>query len=200
MNRGSPPSFVRGSAPIHEGAQRILDLGCGRQPAPGAIGVDAVALPGVQIVARLEARGLPIRRGSVEAVIARHVLEHVEDLPAAMNEIWEALQPGGRCLIEVPYFTSVSAFADPTHRRWFTFSTFEHFATQPQSGWQANRHVWFGTARFEILSRRMHFGRAHALLGIEALANRWPAVYENFLAYWFPARVLSVELRRSADS
>ena len=38
--------------------------------------------------------------------------------------------------------------------------------------------------------------RAHRLLGIAALANRFPAVYENLLAHVFPARSLEVELRR----
>jgi SAM-dependent methyltransferase len=160
--------------------------------------VDVVALPGVKVVARLDAPHLPFRAGAATSVYALNVLEHLTDVPAAMAEIWRVLAPGGRCAVEVPYFSSVSAYADPTHVAFFTYTTFEHFCEPPRTGWQANRHAWFGRARFRVTRRRLRFGRAHRLLGIEALANRWPAVYENLFAYWFPARALEAELRRSA--
>jgi SAM-dependent methyltransferase len=171
-----------------------VDLGCGRRPAPGAFGLDAVALPGVQIVARLDAPHLPFRGASLDRVYARNVLEHLDDLVGVMGEIARVLRSGGRCTIEVPYFAGVSAHADPTHRRAFTYTTFEHFAAPPERGWQANRHTWFGPARFVVAARRLLFGRAHRVLGIAALANRRPALYENLFVYWFPARALTVEL------
>jgi SAM-dependent methyltransferase len=177
---------------------RTLDLGCGRAPRPGAIGVDSVALPLVRVVARLDARRLPFRDNTACTVYALNVLEHLPDVPAALAEIWRVLAGGGRCVIEVPYFSSVSAYADPTHVAFFTYTTFEHFCEPPETGWQSNRHAWFGQARFSIDRRRLRFGRAHRFLGIQALANRWPAVYENLFAYLFPARALEVELRRSA--
>ena len=175
-----------------------LDLGCGRRPQPGAIGVDSVALPSVSVVARLDARRLPFRDGAAYTVYALNVLEHLTDVPAAVSEVWRVLAPGGRCVVEVPYFSSVSAYADPTHVAFFTYTTFEHFCEAPDTGWQANRHAWFGQARFGIARRRLRFGRAHRMFGLEAFANRWPAVYENLFAYWFPARALEVELIRSA--
>ena len=193
---GSPAAAAALSATVLQYQGAALDLGCGRQPQPGAIGLDAVALPGVHVVGRLGAARLPFRDDSVSMVFALNVLEHLDDLPGAMDEIWRVLQPGGRCRIEVPYFTSVSAYADPTHRRWFTYATFEHFAEPQRAGWQANRHVWFGDTRFQIVARRLRFGRAHSLLGISRLANRLPAVYENLFAYWFPARSLEVELAK----
>jgi SAM-dependent methyltransferase len=123
-----------------------LDLGCGRRPVPGAVGVDAVAVPGVRVVARLGAGALPFRTGVASAVYALNVLEHLDDLATTMAEVWRVLAPGGTCRVEVPYFAGVSAYADPTHRRWFTYTTFEHFTLPPERGWQANRHTWFGAA------------------------------------------------------
>src|SRR5687768_15511487 len=119
---------------------QTLDLGCGRAPQPGAIGVDSVALPNVNVVARLDAPRLPFRDGSACTVYALNVLEHLPDVPAAMGEIWRVLTPDGRCVVEVPYFSSVSAYADPTHVAFFTYTTFEHFCEAPAGGWQANRH------------------------------------------------------------
>jgi SAM-dependent methyltransferase len=204
---GSPGEYGARSTP--EGSQRgkALDLGCGRTPRSGAIGVDLVPLEAVSVVARLGCSHLPFGDGVAGTVYALNVLEHLQDVPATVAEIWRVLEPGGRCEIEVPYFASVSAHADPTHRRTFTYSTFEHFSAPAATGWQVNRHTWFqaaGTsaepARFRIVARRLRFGRAHRFLGIEALANRWPAVYENLFAYWFPARALEVVLSKSAAS
>lgn len=132
----------------------------------------------------------------MDKLFALNVLEHLDDLPRVMDEMHRALRPRGACTVEVPYFASVSAFADPTHRRWFTYSTFDHFAPAAHSGWQANRHTWFGSARFRIVRKRLGFGKAHRLLGLAALANRFPTLYENLFVYWFPARTLRVELQK----
>ncbi len=178
---------------------RCVDLGCGRRRQPGAIGVDLVPLPGVDVVAHLEAAHLPFGDATLDTVLAFNVLEHLDDLPRVMQEIARVLRPGGRCVAEVPYFASPGAFADPTHRRAFTYTTFEHFTPPPACGWQANRHTWFGEAPFWVRRRRLVFGRLHRLLGLAWLANRLPGLYENFFVYWFPARALEVELvRRSA--
>lgn len=174
----------------------VVDLGCGRRKVAGSIGLDVIALPGVEVMATLNS--LPFKERSLGGLYALNVLEHVNDLPGVMAEVWRVLGDGHWCRVEVPYFTSVSAFSDPTHCRWFTYSTFEHFGPAAAAGWQENRHTWFGGARFAISRRRLIFGRAHQLLGIAWFANRFPAVYENLFAYWFPARALEVELRRIA--
>src|SRR5437016_1278717 len=121
-----------------------VDLGCGRRPVPGAIGLDAVRLPGVSVVARVDAPALPFRDQSIDRAFALNVLEHLDDLAAAMTEITRVLRVDGRLTVEVPYSAGVGAVADPTHRRQFTYTTFEHFAVPPPTGWRANRHTWFG--------------------------------------------------------
>jgi len=196
-----PPPIACSSGVVSAGATaaRCVDLGCGRRRHPGAIGVDLAPLPGVDVIAHLEAAHLPFGDASLDTVLAFHVLEHLDDLPRVMQELARVLRPGGRCVVEVPYFASPSAFADPTHRRAFTYTTFEHFAPPPARGWRANRHTWFGEAPFWVRQRRLVFGRLHRLLGLAWLANRLPSLYENFFVYWFPARALEVELvRRSA--
>jgi len=46
-------------------------------------------------------RGLP-ERGTFDGVVCTEVLEHVPDYRRAMNEIAQALKPGGRACISVP--------------------------------------------------------------------------------------------------
>lgn len=55
---------------------------------------------------RADARQLPIKDASLDAVIAMDVLEHIDDDLRAANEIARTLRPGGTAFITVP--------ADPT--------------------------------------------------------------------------------------
>lgn len=45
---------------------------------------------------------LPLADGSVDRVIAVHVFEHLEDLPAALTEVQRILKPGGTLKIVIP--------------------------------------------------------------------------------------------------
>src|SRR5579884_1687838 len=112
-----PPPIGRSPDPTRAvpAGPRCVDLGCGRRRQPGAIGVDLVPLPGVDVVAHLEAAHLPFGDATLDTVLAFNVLEHLEDLPRVMQELARVLRPGGRCVVEVPYFASPSAFADATH-------------------------------------------------------------------------------------
>src|SRR5687768_18070623 len=69
----------------------MLELGCGRAPQPGRIGIDAIDLPGVDIVADLE-NGLPfIPSTSVDEIHARSLLEHLDNFEPLMREIVRVL-------------------------------------------------------------------------------------------------------------
>lgn len=168
-----------------------LNLGCGKRPIPGALGVDIVPLPGVAFVADFENKPLPFAPHSIDRIYLYHVLEHIRDLNRLMTELHRISKPGGRILVEVPYYTCVGAFGDPTHVRFFTYETFRFWSADTD---QAN---WFTQARFEIVRRKLVFGKAHRWLGIGWWANRYPNLYENFFAFWFPARMLEVELSAS---
>ena len=46
-----------------------------------------------------DAQHLPLRDGSFDWVVARHMLYHVPDIPAALREFRRVLHPGGRLLV-----------------------------------------------------------------------------------------------------
>lgn len=50
-----------------------------------------------------------INDGSVDAVICKAVLEHVENPIKATEEIYRVLRPGGKCLVYVPFLYSYHA-------------------------------------------------------------------------------------------
>lgn len=98
--------LVRGS--------RVVELGCGfRKTVPQSIGVDIVgkgekcnhlgAQPSVaDIVADVSGPIPEIESGSVDTIIARHILEHIINPIAALKHWEKLLKPGGRLIIAVP--------------------------------------------------------------------------------------------------
>jgi len=98
-------------------APRVLDVGCGGvKQVPEAVGVDHLALPGVDVVADLE-EPLPFADASFDHVFAVHVLEHVRDLVGLMGELHRVLGPGGVLHVLCPRWTHPNAWRDPTHVR-----------------------------------------------------------------------------------
>ncbi len=180
------------------GAAVRLDLGCGLSKEPGFTGLDRLALSGVDIVCDLDREAIPLPDDSVVEVHTRHFLEHAADLLAVMQEIWRVCRDGARVRIAVPYFNSIGAYRDPTHRRFFTWETFEHFTDG------GNVPSFYGEARFRIVRRRLRFWPANAgrkgdlrfgyLWPVQALANLWPHLYEHSLLRGIAASELEVEL------
>ena len=77
--------------PARFAGKRILDIGCGRKKLPGAIGLDYVVLPGVDVVCDLN-RPLPFGDQAFEIVHSDQVLEHIPNLIGLVEEIHRILK------------------------------------------------------------------------------------------------------------
>lgn len=95
-----------------------LDLACGQNKTPGFLGVDIVGAPGVDVVFDLRQTPWPWKDGEVAEVVCSHFLEHLtgEERIAFMDELWRVLAEGGKATIITPYYTSMRAVQDPTHK------------------------------------------------------------------------------------
>ena len=116
-----------------------LNLGCGRSPLPDWVNVDLAALPGIDVVADLDncrMQPLPFADGSVSQMQMLHVLEHIKDTLALMQELHRIAEPGARLLIRSPYGSSDDAYEDPTHVQRLYMNSFTYFA-QP-TYWRAD--------------------------------------------------------------
>jgi SAM-dependent methyltransferase len=175
-----------------------LDLGCGQNKKAGFTGLDRLAMPGVDLVCDLDREPIPLPDDSVDEIFTMHFLEHTADLLQVMQEIWRVCRDGARVSIAVPYFNSIGAYRDPTHRRFFTWETFEHFT---DSG---NVPSFYAAARFRIVRRRLLFWPANSnwkghvrfgyLWPLQALANAFPYFYEHSLLRGIAASDLQVDL------
>jgi SAM-dependent methyltransferase len=105
-----------------------LDIACGQNKQPGFKGVDIAALPGVDFVWDLEKFPWePFKDNSVDEVYCSHYIEHTPDLISFMNEVWRICKDGAKVTFIAPYYTSIRAWQDPTHKRAISEATFFYF-------------------------------------------------------------------------
>lgn len=107
--------------------ERVLHIGSGNSRLPGAETIDVLDLPNVDIVHDLESFPWPYEDNAFDLIFAHSVFEHFSDPVKIMEEMWRVLKPGGRAVITVPYFRSVDAYCDPTHKHFFTSGSFNYY-------------------------------------------------------------------------
>ncbi len=174
------------------GNAKALDIGCGGRKLPGSVGMDMLALTGVDVVHNLNTLPWPFPESSFDLVFANHALEHVEDVIATLSEVHRVLKPGGRFVMQVPYFRSVDAYADPTHRHFFTSKTLDYVISGTQSAQYAytpavftQKGFWYGWPR----ASKNKLKRA-----LKRLITRNADVYDQYLSLMFPTECLTWEL------
>jgi len=117
---------------------KILDIGCGDKKVKISSykvdGIDKLKTKDVDIVCNIEKEKWPIKDNTYDVIYANHVLEHVDNLPHVLREIIRVGKHGSTVKIKVPHFTNNGAFRDPTHRRFFAYRTFDHFALYKKRG------------------------------------------------------------------
>lgn len=131
---------------------RVLHLGCGHAKLPGAVGVDVLAFPEVDVVHDLDRAPWPFAADAFDVVVAHAVVEHLDDIVSAMEEMWRVTKDNGSIVINVPYFRHTDAFGDPTHRRYFTSQSMDVFLSESRPGAQyeytkahfALKGFWYG--------------------------------------------------------
>lgn len=168
---------------------QVLEVGCDTSKPEGAVGLDRLPLPGVDVVHDIEQLPWPLADDRFDRVRCMHVLEYVDDICGVMDELHRVTRPGGRVHIVVPYFARYSAFKDPTHRRFCTFESFNYFV---DGTGERDRTYSANAFRYEL--HRLNFrkglrGKLGAWLWRRSSRN-----YERRWARSFPARTLELVL------
>ena len=177
----------------------ILELGCGRAKKPGAIGVDKIDLPGVDIVADIE-EGLDfIPDNSIDEIYAFSCLEHIKNFEKLMSEIVRALREGGKITVYVPHFSSPYYYSDPTHIRYFGLYSFYYFVDHK---YQLKRKVpdYYFDTKIRIISQKLVFDSPflfrkiikRSLGSILNLSRYLQEFYEENICYIFPCYGIKV--------
>jgi tetratricopeptide (TPR) repeat protein len=103
-----------------------LELGCGKTKMEDYLGIDRFDLPGVDIVVDLN-KGIPLRDNTVSKVYACHSLEHLDDLPFIMSEIYRVCEHGAIVTIFAPYYLQSTNLGNPFHKHVFLETTFRAY-------------------------------------------------------------------------
>jgi len=172
--------------------ERVLHLGSGSRPLPGSVTADILALPGVDVVHNLDVYPWPYADGSFDLVYAHNVVEHLTDIVRVMEEIWRILTPGGRVVITVPFFRSVDAFSDPTHKHYFTSHSMDTFI-KGRSSYSYTQKVftqigfWYGwpqTPKNPVKRLLKSYIYSHTY------------AYDTYLSLLLPAEIVTWELEK----
>lgn len=174
-------------------SERLLDLGCGAAKTKGAVGVDRWIAPGVDLIADMERDHLPFAERTFDRVVMNDALEHVADPPRLVADIARILKPRGRLEARVPHYTSIHAWSDFTHKSFFSAEGLRHLT----GGHERYRH--YSATPMRLVSFRLHFWKGWRLLGVAIAANAFPALYEKYFAFTFPAMALSFTLVKEDD-
>lgn len=151
-----------------------MDVGCGINKYPGAIGIDHNPRSRADVLVELDRFPYPFRDSSFDEVRAIHLIEHVADVIRTLEEFHRITRPGGRVILSTPHYTDFSSFCDPTHRWHLNSYSFRYFG-QNNAG-----YGYYSAIRFREARIRVKLLALWRYLGFEFLVNR----FERFRRFW----------------
>lgn len=172
--------------------ERVLHIGPGKKALPGAVTIDVLSLPGVDIVHDLDTLPWPFEDNTFDLIFAHSVFEHLDKQIAIMEEIWRILKPQGRIVITVPHFRCTDAFTDSTHKHFFTTQSMDYYIEG-----KALVNYQYTKKRFKEIG--FWFGWPQVSQNPLVRMFKWyiqrkPRFYDKYLSLLFPMKVIIWEL------
>jgi SAM-dependent methyltransferase len=121
---------------------KILDVGCGDAKVKGAVGIDCVKLPGVDIVHDLKKYPWPIKGQSYDLIYLNNIIEHLPNPIKFMEEVYRICKIGGKVKIVTVYWNHYHSITDPQHVSFFNEYSWDFFT--------GKRKGYYTKCRFEI--------------------------------------------------
>jgi SAM-dependent methyltransferase len=168
------------------GPGAVLDVGCGTNKWPGAVGLDISPDTDADVVHDLDSFPYPFEDSSFDHVLMQDVLEHVREPIRVVDELHRICRPGARIQLRTPHFSSMLAYSDPTHRHYFSAEAIRSLA-EP-------RFAHYTTVRLRVVHVTIDLWLPFRAIGMGRLARRFPIQYESYLAFRFPAMNIRAEL------
>ena len=160
-----------------------LNIGCGQDIRKGYVNLDSVKQKGTDVIHNLNKFPWPFKKNTFDEIYASHVLEHVDDLVKVMKEIHRISKNNAKIIIRGPHFSCGVSYRDPTHKRFFSYFTFEYFCNP------ADYYLRKEVGLFKIKNRKLNFTRyAYPWLNkiFNPLINANPSIYERFFCWMLP--------------
>lgn len=168
-------------------SRSILQLGAGRKYNKDAVNIDIVSSTNPDLVHDLDVIPWPLPDSRFNEVLAYDVIEHLCDVVKAMEQINRVCKNGALIKITVPHYSCVNSFTDPTHKHYFSSSSFNYFTGD-------NEFDFYTQCRFKKIIAKIIFRPTLINKLVSRIANCWPQFYENRWAWIFPAWFIYFEL------
>lgn len=174
---------------------KLLNLGCGMDKIKGAVNLDVSPHVHPDVIWDLNIFPYPFEDEEFDIVLAKQILEHLDDLVKVMNELWRILKPRGILRIWTPHFAHRDSYTDPTHKHFFALHTFDYWDDSTTLGKRLSHERGVRT-NFKILKTKLHFDKQLQPIVFLIRPNKFRRVYEGFFANIFPACEIYYKLRR----
>jgi SAM-dependent methyltransferase len=144
---------------------RVLDIGCGTNKTPGAIGMDVNPRSAADIIHDLDDVPYPFADDQFDEVVGLHVIEHVRDPMAVISELHRITRPGGLIRLIAPHWTNPDFATDLTHRNHLNSYSFRNMIE--------GREVFpfYTEVRFRQRKTRVTLLNLWKIFGFELLIN-----------------------------
>ncbi len=174
--------------------KKVLDVGCGRNKQPGAIGLDSNPRTDADVIHDLGVIPYPFPDDEFDEVISRHVIEHVPDVMAFVSELHRVTKPGGRIRIVTPHYSNPDWATDPTHRNHFNSYSFTCFMPD------RTPFPFYTEVVLQPIHTYVSLANLWRLTGVEFLVNldqHWPAFRfaRKFWEFYLSSILRGKELR-----
>jgi len=188
----SEPNQTEGEI-LRSAAKRVLDVGCGWNKTPGAIGMDSNPRTHADVIHDLGVLPYPFADDEFDEVVCRHVAEHVPDVMAFVTELHRITKPGGRIRIIAPHYSNPDWATDPTHRNHFNSYSFNCFIDERQL------FPFYTEVKLKPIRIYVSLANLWRAVGLEFVVNldqRWPSFrftrkfWEFYLCYAFRGKEL----------
>ena len=165
---------------------RVLNLGCGNKKndfpefsqAIEVVGVDLSNISDADILHNLDNFPYPLESDYFDLVIMQDVVEHLENVPGTLNEVYRVCKNGAELRLRTPHYAGYYAYGDQTHKRFFSIYAFDGFnADKP--------NLLYTESRFKFLERTIEFPKLWRITGVAWLANKFSHRWEQLFAYIF---------------
>lgn len=173
---------------------KVLDLGCGKKKRAGSIGVDYSTRYDADIVHDLNIFPYPFEDNEFDEIYLDNVLEHLDHPIQVMEEVHRICRLDGKVKVIVPYFRSVWAYIDPTHKHFFTVDSFAYFDPRHII------HQRYDYTDAKFLVEKIVFDETLNIRWSKRLmvkfANKFPRKYEFFLSHLYPLDDITYYLKK----
>ena len=167
-----------------------LNLGCGKYYRPDYINLDFNKNLKADIYHDINKFPYPFEDNTFDEIYCHHVLERVDDMLKAMEELWRISKPNAKINIIGPYSGSFEVHVDIIHKRGFNTQSFRRCFKKDD--------VWdfYTKAKFDVLKDYIIF--YSYMKPIEYLVNKFRLfknIYERHFAYIIQAKKIKFILR-----